>query len=44
MFPLKGSAHALYIISSTMKKTLEEKDLALWLDLWFAGGMGFVVR
>lgn len=31
---------SLYIISSTMKKTLEEKDLVLLLDLWFMGGDG----
>lgn len=30
----------LYIISSTMKKTLEETDLVLLLGLWFVGGDG----
>lgn len=35
---------SLYIVSSSMKKTLEEKDLVLLLDLWFMGGGGLLVR
>lgn len=31
---------SLYIISITMKKILEEKDLVLLLDLWFTWGDG----